>query len=78
MDRVKPERNLGAAKPPSAKGETNPPALMGLSHGTAGCGPACPVVWEGWSREAPPYPDCAEHVRQLEGESPFHNLMEVK
>ena len=21
---------------------------------------------------------CAEHVRQLEGESPFHNLMEVK
>ena len=22
--------------------------------------------------------ECAEHVRQLEGESPFHNLMEVK
>ena len=21
-------------------------------------GPVCPVVWEGWSREAPPYPDC--------------------
>jgi len=21
---------------------------------------------------------CAEHVRQLEGESPFYNLMEVK
>ena len=21
---------------------------------------------------------CAEHVRQLEGASPFHNLMEVK
>ncbi len=20
-------------------------------------GPVCPVVWEGWSREAPPYPD---------------------
>jgi hypothetical protein len=25
-----------------------------------------------------PYRECAEHVRQLEGESPFHNLMEVK
>ena len=25
---------------------------------TAGCGPACPVVWEGRSREASPYPDC--------------------
>jgi hypothetical protein len=25
-----------------------------------------------------PYAECAEHVRQLEGESPFHNLMEVK
>ena len=24
------------------------------------------------------YDGCAEHVRQLEGESPFHNLMEVK
>ena len=21
-------------------------------------GPVCPVVWEGWGREAPPYPDC--------------------
>jgi hypothetical protein len=25
-----------------------------------------------------PFFMCAEHVRQLEGESPFHNLMEVK
>src|SRR5467141_964345 len=25
-----------------------------------------------------PMPMCAEHVRQLEGESPFDNLMEVK
>ena len=24
---------------------------------TAGYGPVCPVVWEGRSREAPPYPD---------------------
>jgi hypothetical protein len=26
----------------------------------------------------PPYFLCAEHARQLEGESPFDNLMEVK
>jgi len=45
---------------------------------TAVYGPACPVVWEGSSRKAIPYAECAEHVRQLEGESPFHNLMEVK
>ena len=45
---------------------------------TAVYGPACPVVWEGSSRKATPYAECAEHVRQLEGESPFHNLMEVK
>jgi hypothetical protein len=25
-----------------------------------------------------PTPMCAEHVRQLGGESPLHNLMEVK
>ena len=62
-DRVKPERNLGAAKPPSAKGGIEPPALRGLSHGTAGCGPACPVVWEGRGREASPYPDCKAKPR---------------
>jgi hypothetical protein len=27
---------------------------------------------------ASPFSLCAEHVRQLEGESPFDNLMEVK
>ena len=32
-------------------------ALTGPSHGTAVCGPACTVVWEGRSREASPYPD---------------------
>ena len=33
-------------------------------------------MWEGWSREAPPYPDwCLEHVRQLEAGSPLDNLM---
>jgi len=56
----------------------DPPAFAGSSHGTAVCGPACTVVWEGRSRKASPYPDCAEHVRQLGGESPLYNLMEVK
>src|SRR6202050_4194923 len=28
-----------------------------LTRRTAGCGPACPVVWEGRSREASPYPN---------------------
>ena len=31
---------------------------------TAVYGPVCTVVWEGWSREASPYPDCAEHDRE--------------
>src|SRR5229473_1983056 len=30
-----------------------------LTRRTAGCGPACPVVWEGRSCEASPYPDPA-------------------
>ena len=28
-----------------------------LTRRTVGCGPACPVVWEGRSREVSPYPD---------------------
>ena len=32
----------------------------------------------GATSDGRPYRECAEHVRQLEGESPFHNLMEVK
>src|SRR6266849_4426073 len=31
-----------------------------LTRRTAGCGPACPVVWEGRSCEASPYPDSVE------------------
>src|SRR5580704_3919874 len=31
-----------------------------LTRRTAGCGPACPVVWEGRSCEASPYPDPPE------------------
>jgi len=31
--------------------------LLGSLGRTAGCGRACPLVWEGWGREAPAYPD---------------------
>jgi hypothetical protein len=41
-------------------------------------GPVCTVVWQGSAGDRRPYAECAEYVRQLEGESPFHNLMEVK
>ena len=45
---------------------------------TAVYGPVCTVVWQGSAGKRCRYAECAEHVRQLEGESPFHNLMEVK
>jgi hypothetical protein len=39
---------------------------------TAGCGPACPVVWEGFNWiSVDPYPDCAlallalTHIKRL-------------
>eukprot|EP01038_Epipyxis_sp_PR26KG_P018709 gene18709-26461_t len=34
---------------------------------TARCGPACRVVWEGWSQLAPPYPDPARRRNDREG-----------
>ena len=55
--RVKPDRNLGAAKPPSARRFANLRPKMGLGHGTAVYGPVRTVVWGGRSRKAPPYPD---------------------
>ena len=35
-------------------------AADSLTRRTAGCGPACPVVWEGRSCKASPYPDQAK------------------
>jgi hypothetical protein len=57
VDRVKPERNLGAAKPSVGERRDEHPARKGFHHGTAVYGPVCTVVWEGRSREASPYPD---------------------
>ena len=39
--------------------------MVSLTRRTAGCGPACPVVWEGRTGNRLPYPDIAivsEHV----------------
>ena len=75
---MKPERNLGAAKPPSAKGETNlRPSLAQVAE-PPDADPHVRWCGRGGAVRLPPIPMCAEHVRQLEGESPFHNLMEVK
>src|SRR5947207_1055734 len=44
------------------------PTLIGcrgrLIQRTAVYGPVCTVVWEGWSREAPPYPDQSRRRQQ--------------
>jgi hypothetical protein len=39
-------------------------ATSGLTRRTAGCGPACPVVWEGRGREASPYPNSIKTSRK--------------
>jgi hypothetical protein len=51
---------------------------VSVTDRTAVYGPVRTVVWQGSAGDRRPYAECAEHVRQLEGESPFHNLMEVK
>src|SRR5215203_296415 len=48
------DRLLQLTRPPSRRR-----TAAGLIRRTAGYGPVCPVVWEGRSREAPPYPDCS-------------------
>ena len=61
---MKPDRNLGAAKPPSARRPANLRPCTGLSHGTAVYGPVRTVVWEEGSRETPPYPDFEEALAE--------------
>ncbi len=38
-----------------------------LTGRTAVYGPVCTVVWEGWSREASPYPDFSQASIRLQG-----------
>ncbi len=42
---------------------------------TAGCGPACPVVWEGRRGDSPPYPD--PNLRFVPGEKIPLSLVRV-
>jgi hypothetical protein len=54
MQGPKPWRRCAPRKP----GRRFPHGDIGSSiRRTAGYGPVCPVVWEGCSREATPYPD---------------------
>ena len=60
---VKPRRLPGVWA--SHRTETNTGArALASTRRTARCGPACRVVWEGRSRETPPYPDL--HGRKSE------------
>src|ERR1043166_5372436 len=45
-----------------------------LIRRTAGYGPVCPVVWEGCSREAAPYPDLASAITNPRGGFARHPL----
>ena len=56
-----PERYPGAPELPRIN-RNEPPALTGSSNGTAGCGPAFPVVWEERSRDDPAWPDPKRRV----------------
>jgi len=75
---VKPKRKPAERRSPCGGRRLEPPAHQGSTCWTAVCGPACTVVWEGRAGDCSPYPDCAEHDRQLGGASPVHNQMEVK
>src|SRR6266481_3854807 len=46
---------------------------VSVTSRTAVYGPVRTVVWEGRSREAPPYPDQSPSAKQLPGKLDFHN-----
>jgi hypothetical protein len=39
--------------------------MVSSTRRTAGCGPACPVVWEGRTGDRLPYPDYVSFYRHL-------------
>ena len=43
----------------------NPETLLTSTSRTAGCGPACPVVWQGRRGDSPPYADLFARVHRL-------------
>ena len=78
MDRVKPETSLGAAKPPSAKRASNLQPARAQVTEPPYTDPYVRWCGRGGAARLPPIPMYAEHVRQLGGESPLSNLVEVK
>ena len=41
--------------------------MVSSTRRTAGCGPACPVVWEGRTGNRLPYPDCHRILSLMDG-----------
>ena len=54
---MKPEKNLGAAKPPSAARVSNLRPLRAQVTEPPYTRSVCTVVWEGWEGSRSPYPD---------------------
>ncbi len=48
--------HLGSDEDRRSRPQTEDTGLTSTSR-TAGCGPACPVVWEGRAGDCSPYPD---------------------
>jgi len=42
--------------------------MVSSTRRTAGCGPACPVVWQGRVGDRSPYADCAERDKERGGQ----------
>jgi hypothetical protein len=61
---VAQQRHTAERSPRSKLGRPtrHTPALLTSTPRTAGCGPACPVVWQGRRGDSPPYADYAVHV----------------
>jgi hypothetical protein len=54
------QRHTSERSPRSKLGRStrHPPSLLTSTPRTAGCGPACPVVWQGRAGDCFPYADC--------------------
>jgi hypothetical protein len=56
---VAQQRHTAERSPQSKLGRStrHPPSLLTSTPRTAGCGPACPVVWQGRAGDCSPYAD---------------------
>ncbi len=64
---VAQQRHTAERSPRSKLGRStgHPPSLLTSTPRTAGCGPACPLVWQGRRGDSPPY---ADRVLKLAGQ----------